>query len=53
MYIVCYSVVRQQLGLHGIFMQFGKIFKLHVSCAMLFIANFDNVSYSLLMYIVH
>jgi len=31
------SVVRQQL--HGIFMQFGKIFKLHFSCAMLFIAN--------------
>jgi len=29
---------RQQL--HGIFMQFGEIFKLHVSCAMPFIAIF-------------
>jgi len=28
--------------LHGVFMQFGKIFKLHVSCAMPFITIFDN-----------
>ena len=47
------SDARQQL--HGIFMQFGqKIIKLHVSCAMPFIANFLVLMCDvLLLYIVH
>jgi len=38
LYTLFVSDARQQL--HGIFMQFGKIFKLHVSCTMRFIAIF-------------